>query len=266
MIPLSDAAGLDEHVQMKGAPRMSFPLEQLAVLSDPTNRRCWLLANALEHATLDQAIDLARKAEDFIAGRDNRSQIAESESHKETAAAAEPSDPLERKPDGRTAASDQTSEQTRLGLAQEQRDKLLGRLAEGATNAELASEFGLSPRQVQGVRLGTGRKGVKNRDRTGKDVRIPIPALTPVEEVIRYLRQQDDVVVRQGEGFLVNGRFQMSESELVSRANRMRARQHRPEFVQPSADQPKGGNIPSANGHPLFWNRSANIEAGSQAA
>jgi hypothetical protein len=254
---------MDEHVQMKGAPRMSFPLEQLAVLSDPTNRRCWLLANALEHATLDQAIDLARKAEDFIAGLHGGSQT-ESESHTETAAAAEPSDTLERKPDGRTAASDQTSEQTRLGLAQEQRDKLLGRLAEGATNAELASEFGLSPRQVQGVRLGTGRKGIKNRDRAGKDIRIPTPALTPVEEVIRYLRQQDDVVVRQGEGFLVNGRFQMSEAELVSRANRMRARQHRPEFVQPSADQPKG-NIPSANGHPLFWNGSANIEAGSQA-
>jgi hypothetical protein len=245
---------------------MKISLEQAGVITDPATRRCWLLIKALECATLDQAIDLARKAEDFIAGLDSGSQITVSESRVETAAGAEPSDTLERKPDGRPAASDQPSEQTRLSLSQQQRDKLLERLAQGATNAELASEFGLSLRQVQGVRLGTGRKGTKNRDRAAENIEVPTIAPTPLEGVIRYLRQQDDVVVRDGDGFLVNGRFQMSASELVSRANKMRARQHRPEFALPVADRPKGGTIPSANGHPLFWNGSASIEAGSQAA
>jgi hypothetical protein len=246
---------------------MKVSLEQAGIITDPATRRCWLLIKALECATLDQAIDLARKAEDFIAGLDSGSQVTESEAQAETAAAAaEPSDRLEPKPDSRPAASDQTSEQTRFSLSQEQREKLLGRLAEGGTNAELASEFGLSLRQVQGVRLGTGRKGSKKRDRAGENIEVPTTAPTPLEGVIRYLRQQDDVVVRNGDGFLVNGRFQMSASELVSRANKMRARQHRPEFALPVADQPNGGTIPSANGHPLFWNGSSSIEAGSQAA
>ena len=43
--------------------------------------------------------------------------------------------------------------------------------------------------------------------------------------------QQDDVVVPQGPGeFLLNGRFHMDTTELVSRANRMRSRQGKPAF------------------------------------
>ena len=46
-----------------------------------------------------------------------------------------------------------------------------------------------------------------------------------IEEVVRFLRRQDDVVVRQNDGeFLVNGRFRLDIAQLVERANRMRAR------------------------------------------
>jgi hypothetical protein len=51
------------------------------------------------------------------------------------------------------------------------------------------------------------------------------------EEIIRYLRQQDDVVVpERNDTFLVNGRFHLRLDELAARANRMRRRQNKPLF------------------------------------
>jgi hypothetical protein len=45
-----------------------------------------------------------------------------------------------------------------------------------------------------------------------------------VDDVVRYLRQRDDTVVRtEKDLFMVNGRFQMNADQLVARANRMRA-------------------------------------------
>ena len=55
--------------------------------------------------------------------------------------------------------------------------------------------------------------------------------LDSIEDVVRYLRQRDDTVVRTQENFfLVNGRFRMNAAELVSRANRMRDRYQKPGF------------------------------------
>jgi hypothetical protein len=52
-----------------------------------------------------------------------------------------------------------------------------------------------------------------------------------VEEVVRYLRQQDDVIVRLGQlAFHVNNRFTLDFEQLLTRANRMRSRQGKPEF------------------------------------
>jgi len=36
------------------------------VLGDPSRRRCWLLATALESAPLDEALALAKEAEAFL--------------------------------------------------------------------------------------------------------------------------------------------------------------------------------------------------------
>lgn len=53
-----------------------------------------------------------------------------------------------------------------------------------------------------------------------------------IGDVVRYLRQRDDTVVAKGEDlFLVNGRFQMSGDDLVSRANRMRSRNEKSTFL-----------------------------------
>jgi DNA-binding CsgD family transcriptional regulator len=122
-----------------------------------------------------------------------------------------------------------------------QREQLLDRLAQGASNIELAQEFSLTPRQIQGMRMGSARKMAQRRHQLRppeKQLRsehtAPMPAVRVPElpeDVVRYLRQQDDVVVPQGDGyFLVNGRFRLGLAELVDRANRMRARQGRPEF------------------------------------
>jgi hypothetical protein len=56
--------------------------------------------------------------------------------------------------------------------------------------------------------------------------------LARVDEIVRYLRQQDDVVVSMGDGgFLVNGRFRDDLDQLIARANRIRKRRHLPQFV-----------------------------------
>jgi hypothetical protein len=66
------------------------------------------------------------------------------------------------------------------------------------------------------------------------------------------LRQQDDVVVAQEKGeFLVNGRFRMRLEELVTRANRIRARQGKSKFDVTGSTTVHPG-MSRANGHPLF--------------
>ena len=112
----------------------------------------------------------------------------------------------------------------------------MDRLAKGATNAELAGEFGLSLRQAQGIRMGTARKTATIRHEVINGAKRPdagsaLP--TSVDAILRFLRQRADVVGsrKEFEGeFLVNGRFQLSAAELVSRANKMRSRQGKPEF------------------------------------
>jgi hypothetical protein len=146
-------------------------------------------------------------------------------------------------------------------------------MAQGAKNAELASEFGLSPRQVQGIRMGSAREIARRREQPvrpkaesiPKNESIPTSESLPkpegispgearIDDVVRYLRQQDDVVVPEHDGtFLVNARFRMPMSELVARANRIRLRQGKPEFnvadSAPSAD----AKAVSTNGHPVSW-------------
>ena len=67
--------------------------------------------------------------------------------------------------------------------------------------------------------------------------------------VIRYLRQQNDVVVSQNDNvYLVNGRLRLLKRQLVERANCMRARQRKPPFVLIGND-PNLRNS-SADNHP----------------
>jgi hypothetical protein len=119
------------------------------VLNDPIRRRAWLLSKALESLPLDRALEFARSAEAFITG----SLTERGEDNFE--APAQPSR-QEPKPQKRTG----------LVLSPDQREQLLERLAQGATNAELASEFDLSARQAQGIRMGSAREIASRRSRS----------------------------------------------------------------------------------------------------
>jgi hypothetical protein len=241
--------------------------EQVALnelMDSPAARRLWLLHRALQSLPLDRAVELARTAEAFVIGALVENQGAEPPELE--APVAQGLEIIEQ-PINEIFSSVLSREEpiptkrTRLALPAELRDRLLERLAEGAKNAELAAEFGLTLKQVQGVRMGCARELAKRREQlsTKSPHRDQSPTHTAsVQEVIRYLRQQDDVVVPQENGdFLVNGRFQMPLGDLVARANRMRARQRKPEFEMTGAKTVRSEEVSSANGHPVFWKESA---------
>jgi hypothetical protein len=203
------------------------------LFEEPARRRWWLLVKALEcTSTLDRALDLARTADQFVlaetcANADLRMPAA--------AVLTPPVEPRSRTKRDRPVAEDNAvsigrKETSRLSLSQNRRDALLDRLARGEKNADIAADFGLTPRQVQGIRMSRARlSGLRREAELPRDK--PQAVFGSVEEVVRYLRQQDDVVVPDGNGrFLVNGRFNLSLSELVDKANRMRSRQRKPFF------------------------------------
>lgn len=228
------------------------------LFEEPPRRRWWLLTKALECSPLDRALDLARAADQFVLAEADTDKTGERPTLAISAARSEPS--LGSNGDiqaGRTTSIVVSEPKTsKLTLAPHRRDQLLERLAQGARNAELATEFGLTPQQVQGLRMAAARKAARKGrgDITSPQNQDPTVS-DRVDDVVRYLRQQDDVVVADGDGFLVNGRFHLELSELVARANRMRHRQNKPPFkidgVEPQAPVPEPPR--SANGHPLFW-------------
>ena len=219
-------------------------------LENGTERRGWLLYEALRCAPLDQAIELARKADAFILGTSKDGEQAQRAVEADERAIEHQSN------DDNPQSKERPKPKARLMLSGDQRDRLIDRLAGGAKNTEIAPEFGLSLQQVQGVRIGSAREIAARRERTINTPSTERTSITSVQEVIRYLRQQDDVVVLQEDGqYLVNGRFRMCPDELVDRANRMRSRQGKPEFNSDS-HSPGSARPNRTNDHPLFWDKS----------
>jgi cytidylate kinase len=110
--------------------------------------------------------------------------------------------------------------------------------------------------------MGCAREIAKRRDQlsktTGEAEQNDETAPVSVDDVVRYLRQQDDIVVRQDNGeFLVNARFPMTLADLVVRANRMRERQGKPKFDLPNGVSVLPRQTAPANGHPMFWEQTA---------
>jgi hypothetical protein len=88
----------------------------------------------------------------------------------------------------------------RITLSPEQREQLLQRLTQGARNAELADEFGLTKQQVQGIRMGSARQIAKMHHTVGEHEEgsgSSHSVSSSIDEIVRYLRQQDDVVSRR---------------------------------------------------------------------
>jgi hypothetical protein len=223
------------------------------LLEEPEHRRGWLLTKALECAPLDRAIELARAAENFIVGKntpgadrrtgfpatsDLQSAAMVGPDRIEAAGGPEPDPVPGMHPSG-------------MILTSNRRHELLDRAAKGETNAALATEFGLTRRQVQAIRMGAARM---DKQRSTDTPRAPEPVVSATaDEVVRYLRQRDDVVVPNGEdAFLVNGRFRMGLAELVAKANRARARQNKPLF-EVSGVCPEAEPDLERNGQPVSW-------------
>jgi len=146
-------------------------------------------------------------------------------------------------------------------LSEHDRERLIGRLIEGAKNAELAAEFGLAPRQVQGFRMGCAREIAERRVKSSEtsSEADPGPSGTAlIDDIVRYLRQQDDVVVPlEADRYLVNGRFPMTVGELLARANRMRRRQQKVPFALLGGPLATTEPIGRGSGHPLFWDEAS---------
>jgi hypothetical protein len=110
-------------------------------------------------------------------------------------------------------------------------------VSSGLANAELAGRFGITPRQANSLRMGIEKRlphlrmtKVANPEKRGIDRgtelrmqeefldRRPKPPTT-FDDVVRFLRQRGDVVVRSGDVFVVNGHHTMTTTEIVDWAN-----------------------------------------------
>ena len=234
------------------------------LIDNSAARRLWLLLQAAQSQPFDKAIELARSAEAFLMG--TAVEAITEPRGAPISVAARPEGPTEQVADKTSvaAAADRRSARNGLALAEDQRDRLLERLAEGARNAELAGEFGISAKKIQGFRMGCAREIARRRAKL--DEQVPDPAdreqvteTASIDDIVRYLRQQDDTVVLQEDGgYLVNGRFRLSAAELTARANRMRSRQRKLPFGMSSTGFPLDTSA-GPRSHPLFWEEPAPI-------
>lgn len=222
---------------------MPATVDVSALAQDASYRRIWFLSKALESEPFDRALALARAADEFVAGGLPADPTVSREASTDISTTIGDEDPAGELEGGLGTAKRSRAVPPRAQLSDGDRERLIDRLAAGAKNSELAAEFSLSSKQVQGFRMGSARQIAARRERPQQQHSFEAAS---ADEVIRYLRQQDDVVVTQGNEFLVNGRFQLSLSELIERANKMRDRQGKPRF---KGVAPNGEHLQLANGH-----------------
>lgn len=228
------------------------------LIRNPAARRLWMLYSALSSLSFERAIELARAAERFVAGSTSET-LADSPSGVAAwnveAGQTLPESQAEIPAVSVAVEPRPARERTPLALTADQRDRLLMKIASGAKNGELAQEFELSPKQVQGLRIGCASEIARRRALAQNEapaLQQQVPSVGLIDDIVRYLRQQDDVVVLQGNGeYLINGRFRVTPAELLIRANRMRSRQGKPAFEVCNGALFAGE--PSAKTHPLFW-------------
>ncbi|MFZ2005997.1 MAG: hypothetical protein WB697_11090 [Stellaceae bacterium] len=206
------------------------------LLNDPVRRRCWLLSKALENGSLRDAVRLAREADEFVArgrddkaagtatgGRDGR-QTEELERNGGIPFANPPGETVERPLDYREPSGGQPHPAFHGQFPND---------ATGATVTHLGSDEG---------------NGVHTSDEAApSNGDADLAVLAGAEDIIRYLRQRDDVVVRENGFFLVNGRFRLSLEELLARANKMRLRQGKPLFQQMPLGFPQERRLPPSS-------------------
>jgi hypothetical protein len=185
------------------------------IFSQPVLRRCWLLNKALENASFDEALKLAQAVDEFLRADVSKASVSipiNPIAHSSEAPhyAILPKSVL-------SAAVERGSDH--LHPTDIDRDAAeiivveLRRSLEDSSD-ELSDDLGNNPQIASQVAVGNGLLVMANQ-----------------EEIVRYLRQRDDVVVPAGaNAYLVNGRFRLNFDEMLARANKMRERQGKPLF------------------------------------
>jgi len=132
-------------------------------------------------------------------------------------------------------------------LDKETRSRFIQEAAVNPDNRHLAQLFGLSVRQAHAIRVGLskfiadGRREIelqmqddflKNKTATG----------ATMDDVVRYLRQINDVVVPNGQNYVVNYKLGLSAEQLLERANAKRRERKQTPFVLDTAHLACGGS------------------------
>ena len=135
----------------------------------------------------------------------------------------------------------------------------------GASNEKLAARFKLTRRQAHGLRIGYARAkngcvpkkpehleaprdpSVDDREQQEIFLRQRPPQPPTMDDVVRFLRQLGDIVVKNGEGYQVNYRLTLMPQELVERANRKRLALGKSLFTLPLPPTAQLAGLPSSS-------------------
>jgi len=206
-----------------------------AIFGDPSLRRWWLLNKALENAPLADALKLAQAADEFLADQPEtlRSELALTARASHSSAlllGTKAPVPASTSP----ARGDQPVGFPRLlGIGQ------LGDVSQASHGDQdiAATTQQCVPADATDVPASAPMLVIESdeeetpTDDPGPGAGVDMAVWANVDDIVRYLRQRDDVVVSaEGGMFLVNGRFRLDPDELLLRANKMRRRQGKPEF------------------------------------
>src|SRR5438046_10583111 len=131
---------LQENIQA-GEIIVNDQIDLIGLIEKPAARRLWFLYNALQSSSFEHAIDLAQVAEAFVTGIENGVEdhalldlgapVAEQEKAEQH---------VEEASIGSREIEPPTTKRRNGLLPNEQRERLLDRVAEGVRNAELAVE------------------------------------------------------------------------------------------------------------------------------
>jgi hypothetical protein len=260
------------------------PIIRTETLFDGLNahekRRLYFLLLGIDQLELREALTLAERIDTFITAEASLAADA-TEAPLPAGRWSHPVARSPEKPDGESLPSGEPQPQPdqmpssppRLRLNKPSQIAFFKAVARGATNAELAEAFGLTKRQAQAIRIGMARRRARgaptHRQTEGQATggstassvepsaatacEISTPAATgAVSEVVRFLRQVGDVVVKQGDVFVVNSILRMSFEELVGRANAKRLQRGKSAF-----------DIPARDANPRFSANGNGLEVGS---
>jgi len=237
-------------------------------LGPAQQRRLYLLILALRETDPEEAVALAERMESFVVGErranctrspgaescGDRHEIADDEQQASGAGAVCGSGGGRPVP----ARADRNPTDKRALLTKEAQAEFLRRIAAGDSNEQLAAKFRLTLRQANGLRLGLSRRKHPTADAAAASRSAPPEKeeacprrkqLEPptLDDVVGFLRQHNDIVVRQAEYFAVNGRHLLTPGQLVIRANRLRVEQGKKPFhISLYAESSNGSPRPRA--------------------